>query len=111
MSSSIAITEVGAPLTATGPTASIETFDDDRRRFAVLQLRLAPLFRRVFPDRHATQTVVVIPSLSLDRDELTKLTGASHYEERLLCMLMLLRLPRTNVVYVTSEPIAPSIVD
>lgn len=85
--------------------------DDERREFAALQQRLAPLFRRVFPDRCAPQTVVVIPSLSLDREELTKLTGASHYEERLLCMLMLLRLPRTNVVYVTSEPIAATIID
>ncbi|MBC7896469.1 MAG: ATP-grasp domain-containing protein [Cytophagaceae bacterium] len=91
--------------------AWIESFDDDREKFAVLQQRLSPLFRRVFPDRHANQTVVVVPSLSLDREELTKLTGASHYEERLLCMLMLLRLPRTHVVYVTSEPLAPAIVE
>lgn len=91
-----------------GPPANL---GDERHRFTTLQQRLGPLFRRVFPDRHAEQTVVVIPSLSLDREELGKLSGASHYEERLLCMLMLLRLPRTRVVYVTSEPIAPAIVD
>lgn len=87
------------------------TSDDERHEFAALQQRLAPLFRRVFPDRYAPQTVVVIPSLSLDREELTKLTGASHYEERLLCMLMLLRQPHVNIVYVTSEPIAATIID
>ena len=99
--------QVSEPSRAPAPPAC----GDERQEFAALQRRLAPLFRRVFPDRYAAQTVVVIPSLSLDREELTKLTGASHYEERLLCMLMLLRQPRTSVVYVTSEPIAATIID
>jgi pheganomycin biosynthesis PGM1-like protein len=84
---------------------------EERSRFAELQRRLAPLFRRVFPDRYAEQTVVVVPSMSLDPDELAKLEGAAHYEERLLCMLMLLRMPRSRLVYVTSEPIGPAIID
>ena len=83
----------------------------ERTRYAQLQARLAPLFRRVFPDPYAEQTVVVVPSMSLDPAELAKLTGAAHYEERLLCMLMLLRMPRAQLVYVTSEPIAPAIVE
>lgn len=106
--SSFLVPPLSVPELAGGP---VENHDDERQRFAVVQQRLAPLFRRVLPDRHAEQTVVVVPSLSLDREELTKLTGANHYEERLLCMLMLLRLPRTRVVYVTSEPMAPAIVD
>lgn len=85
--------------------------DDERRQFALLQQRLPQLFARAFHDRHAPQTIVVIPSLTLDREELRKLEGAVHYEERLLCLLMLLRFPRANIVYVTSEPLAPSIVD
>jgi PGM1 C-terminal domain len=84
---------------------------EECRRFAELQSRLAPLFRRVFPDRLAEQTVVVVPSLTLDHEELAKLAGANHYEERLLCMLMLLRLPHTHLVYVTSQPLSPTIVD
>src|SRR3712207_3088099 len=80
-------------------------------RFAELQARLAPLFERAFPDVRSPQTVVVVPSLTLDAGELRKLTGAPHYEERLLCLLMLLRRPRTHVVYVTSQPIPPTIVD
>ena len=55
--------------------------------------------------------MVVVPSLSLDPGELTKLSGAPHYEERLLCLLMLLRRPRTHVVYVTSQQIPESIVE
>jgi hypothetical protein len=85
--------------------------DGERQRFAELQRRLPELFTRVFRDRHAPQTIVVIPSLSLDREELRKLDGAAHYEERLLCLLMLLRFPRANLVYVTSEPLSPTIVD
>lgn len=89
------------------PPGSVE----ERTRYAELQARLPALFRRVFPDRYAEQTVVVVPSMSLDPVELTKLAGATHYEERLLCMLMLLRMPRAHLVYVTSEPIPPAIVD
>ena len=81
------------------------------RRFAALQQGLAPMFRRVFPDPMAAQTVVVVPSLTLDGGELAKLAGAPFYEERLLCLLMLLRLPRTRVVYVTSRPVDQAIVD
>ncbi len=80
-------------------------------RFARLQLRLAPMFDRFLTDNLAPRTVVVVPSLSLDREGLAKIPGVLHYEERMLCLLMLLRLPRTRVVYVTSKPIHPSIVD
>ena len=83
----------------------------ERHRFAELQRRLPQLFTRAFLDRHAPQTIVVIPSLTLDAAELRKLAGAAHYEERLLCLLMLLRFPRANMVYVTSQPLAPSIID
>src|SRR6476661_6730795 len=91
------------------PPASGST--DERRAFAEIQRRLAPLFARIFPDPAAERTVVVVPSMSLPREELAKFTGVNHYEERLLCMLMLLRFPRASVVYVTSEPIAPSVID
>jgi hypothetical protein len=84
---------------------------DELRAFAELQRRLEPMFRRVFPDPSAPRTVIVIPSMSLDHEELAKLTGATYYEERFLCLLLLLRLPATRVVYVTSQPVAPAIVD
>ncbi|MGB3633791.1 MAG: peptide ligase PGM1-related protein [Rubrobacteraceae bacterium] len=84
---------------------------EELRRFAEIQGRLGPLFERAFPDRQARQTVLVVPSLSLDVEELAKIEGVHHYEERLLCMLMLLRMPGANLVYVTSQPIAPTIID
>ena len=40
-----------------------------------------------------------------------KISGVNHYEERMLCMLMLLRLPYTQIVYVTSQPVDPVIID
>jgi hypothetical protein len=83
---------------------------EELRRFAQLQERLAPLFRRVFPYPRAPRTVVVVPSLSLDAEELAKISGVHHYEERMLCMLML-PMPRTHMVFVTSQPVATPIVD
>jgi hypothetical protein len=80
-------------------------------RFAALQAKLGPLAQRVISDPRVSQTVVVVPSLTLDIEELAKIPGAHHYEERMLCMLMLLRLPRTHVVYVSSQHIATAIVD
>lgn len=80
-------------------------------RFALLQSRLRPMFERVAHDRLAPRTVVVVPGLSLDPEVLARVEGARHYEERQLSMLMLLRMPRTRVVFVTSTPIAPSVID
>ncbi|MEN8234213.1 MAG: peptide ligase PGM1-related protein [Actinomycetota bacterium] len=85
--------------------------EEERTRFHELQRRLAPMVSTIFPDRMAERTVVVIPSLSLDRDQLHKIDGIVHYEERMLCLLMLLRMPRTRIVYVTSRPIPSTIVD
>ncbi|MGI9302906.1 MAG: peptide ligase PGM1-related protein [Gammaproteobacteria bacterium] len=84
---------------------------EELARFAALQARLAPMFQRVFPNPKAPRTVLVNPSLSLDADVVANIAGLPHYEERLLCMLLLLRLPRTRVIYVTSTPIDPSIID
>jgi hypothetical protein len=79
--------------------------------FKKLQERFPQQFERVFPDKLAPRTVIIIPSLTMDEEILSKIDGIIHYEERLLCMLMLLRLPRTHVIYVTSMPIDPVIID
>ncbi len=80
-------------------------------RFQQLQAGLAEQFRRVFPDDAAPRTVLILPSLSLDQEVMARISGVTHYEERMLCLLMLLRLPRTRVIYVTSEPLSDAIVD
>ncbi|MFI7056024.1 peptide ligase PGM1-related protein [Streptosporangium canum] len=54
---------------------------------------------------------MVIPSLSLPQDELRRITGALCYEERLLFLLLTLRQPDVEVVYLSSTPVDPAIVD
>jgi len=79
--------------------------------FAALQVRLPELFNRVANDDRASHTVVVSPSLSMDPRELAKVTGVHHYEERLLFYLMLLRQPRTRVIFLTSQRISSTVID
>ncbi|MCW3117650.1 MAG: hypothetical protein JWM28_1732 [Chitinophagaceae bacterium] len=79
--------------------------------FKKIQEQFKDQFEKVFPDKLATKAVIIIPSLTLDHEILSKVKGVVHYEERLLCMLMLLRMPRTHVIYLTSTTIDPVIVD
>ncbi len=83
----------------------------EEERFRELYNQLPSLWKALMADGHVEQTVVVVPSLSLDIEELQKLKGVRHYEERLLFLLILLSLPKTRVLFVTSEPIHPHIVD
>ena len=79
--------------------------------FRQIQECFGQQFEKVFPDKLAPRTVVIIPSFSLDKDILSKIKGAVHYEERMLCLLMLLRMPLTKIVYLSSVPISDSIID
>ena len=84
---------------------------EQARLFQTLQERLALQYREIFPDPSKPRTVVVIPSLSMDAEVLSRVAGVEHYEERMLCMLMLLRMPRTQVLFLSGAPIAPAIID
>ncbi len=79
--------------------------------FTALQQSFSKHFDEIFLDDLAEKTIIIIPSLTLDEEMLSVVKGIVHYEERMLCMLMLLRMPRTNVIYVTSIPIDNSIID
>lgn len=79
--------------------------------FADLQTQLPEMYERVSHNLRSEHLVVVVPSLSMDPRELAKISGAHHYEERLLFFLMLLRRPRTRVLFLTSQAIHPSVVD
>jgi hypothetical protein len=63
------------------------------------------------PNALETGTMVVVPSLSFSMGELAKITGVVRYEERMLYVLLLLRRPELRLVYVTSLPIDPAVVD
>lgn len=80
-------------------------------QYQLLQQRFVEQYPHIFSNDLAEKTVVVIPSLTLDQKILKALQGAQFYEERLLCLLMLLRMPRTRVIYVTSMPIDEIIID
>ena len=84
---------------------------EELAEFANLQSRLPDLFRQVFADPLAPRCVVAVPGLSMDPELLSKIVGGPHYEERQLAMLMLLKLPNTRIVYVSSTPIDAAIID
>jgi len=84
---------------------------EELMQFGKLQAEFNQQFEKFFPDNLAHKTIVVIPSLTLDKEVLSKIDGAQYYEERLLCLLMLLRMPRAHVIYVSSMPIDPVIID
>ena len=73
--------------------------------------RLAGLWQTIEAGEPVEHTSIVVPSLSFDAEELAKISGAPFYEERLLFSLMRLRDPRARVIYVTSQPLHPEIVD
>jgi hypothetical protein len=98
-----------SPLTR--PPALAAGSPEELAAFAQHCGRLPELYHRVANDERAPHTVVVVPSLSLDPRELAKVTGVHHYEERLLFYLMLLRRPRTRVIFVTSQRLHPTVVD
>ncbi len=79
--------------------------------FEKIQEGIIAQYEKIFPDKTAERTVVIIPSLTLDMEILSKIKGAIHYEERLLCLLMLLRMPQTKVIYVSSMPLSEVIID
>ena len=82
-------------------------------RFAELQARLRGVWPAVTLRSigDVERTVVVVHSISFDvPDQLVPVFPA--YEERFLCLVLsLLRAPRSRVVYVTSQPIHPRVVD
>jgi hypothetical protein len=81
------------------------------QHFEELQQQFAAQYHHIFDNKMEPRAVVIIPSLTLDREILKRVKGHYYYEERMLCLLMLLRMPRTYLTIVTSVPIDPVIVD
>ena len=91
-------------------TTGLDGASNGPDRFADLQAGLAGTFD-AFSAPDAPRTVLIVPSLTMDREVLARISGAHHYEERMLCYLLLLRLPRTRVIYMSSRPIPEAIID
>jgi hypothetical protein len=85
----------------------------EQSEFQKLQARLQTQWHSLdaLIDSDSDSDILVVPSLSLDREELAKVEGAIHYEERLLFSLMRLWNPRTRLIYVTSQPLSPMAID
>jgi hypothetical protein len=58
-----------------------------------------------------TGTMVVVPSLTFAVEELAKIKGLVYYEERLLFLALLLRQSDLRIIYITSIPVHPAIID
>ena len=110
--SSIPATQpVGATTTRTGPVNLSELSNQQRYEIFDRLQRNMPSVWNAMGTNVENESVVVIPSVTLDR-----LAGGSGsmtqaFEERFLFLLLLLREPRLRMIYVTSTPIAPAIVD
>ena len=55
------------------------------------------------------ESVVVIPSVDRSGDSAGSMAQA--FEERFLFLLLLLRQPKLRMIYVTSMPVAPAIIE
>ena len=82
---------------------------DSQADFDRLQKKLVPLWKSIERFNQDPQTIVVVPSMSIDAISSGAVMQA--YEERFLFLLLLLRQPRARLVYVTSQTILPSIID
>ena len=82
---------------------------DSQAEFDQLQKKLVPLWKSIERFNQDPQTIVVVPSMSIDAIGSGALMQA--YEERFLFLLLLLRQPRARLIYVTSQTILPSIID
>ncbi len=87
------------------------TPEGEMAEFQSLKPKLLEVWDALTMQDETAHTSVVVPSMTLDQSELRKLAGASFYEERLLFLLIRLRNPRARVVYVTSQPVHPMILD
>ena len=93
----------GTPFGALGSDMELE-------RFAELQAQL-PAISQSYRAGEAPHTSVVVPSISVNQEELAKIHGSAFYEERLLFTLMRLRNPTSRMIYVTSQPIHGEILE
>ena len=56
-------------------------------------------------------TVIVLPSVTFPPEELKKIVAIQHYEERLLCLLLLLRNPKLRMLFISSLRVPEPVVD
>ena len=83
--------------------------EEAAKQFDRLQQKLVSLWKLIESFNENAQTIVVVPSISLEMS----VTGfeVQGYEERFLFLLLLLAQPRARMIYVTSQAIHPSVIE
>ena len=103
---------MGTVMGTQGSSRPLAALNEDERNTAYDQLqRRLPAVWQSMRLNEPDESVVVVPSVSLDR--VVARAGAVNQamEERYLFLLLLLRQPRLRMVYVTSGPVDPAIVE
>lgn len=99
---------------AHGEAPTLADLDDEERslRFQGLQQRMRSAWDSMKLDLD-DESVVIIPSVSLSRTVAGSGNGSmmQAFEERFLFLLLLLRQPKLRMVYLTSMPVDPRIVE
>jgi hypothetical protein len=101
------------------PAPRLSDLDESERSrlFSRLQERMPAVWdaRRTLTESirlgFEDESVVVVPSVTLDAAVPGAGSLSPAFEERLLFLLLLLRQPRLRMIYVTSMPIKPSIIE
>lgn len=90
-----------------GAPATLSQLSEAERyeRFDRLQANMPEVWEGMRRDLQ-DESIVVVPSIELSSGSMMQA-----YEERLLLLLLLLRQPHLRMIYVTSMPIAPDIVE
>lgn len=86
---------------------------DDQQRYRAfddLQLAMRPAWDSIQKNL-ADESVVVVPSISVERTTAGSATVTQALEERALFLLLLLRQPRLRMIYVTSQPIPEPVIE
>ncbi|MEM6731957.1 MAG: hypothetical protein AAF658_10400 [Myxococcota bacterium] len=89
----------------------MEWTPEEIARFKDLSGHLESIWSHLRDDPFFPHTSVIVPSMSVDQEELAKVTAAGFYEERLMFALIRLRNPNARLIYVTSQPVHPDVID
>jgi PGM1 C-terminal domain len=84
--------------------------DDRYEAFDGLQLSMGDAWDSIQKNLE-DESVVVVPSISIERTTASSGTVTQAMEERALFLLLLLRQPRLRMIYVTSQPISEAIIE
>jgi hypothetical protein len=94
-----------------GPSILAELDETQRyEKYDLVQQRMGPVWAAMRMNEEG-ESVVVVPSVTLDRVNERSGSLGQAMEERFLFLLLLLREPCLRLIYVTSMPVSPVIVE